>query len=105
MAAAKQVSAVKTSKGKDLDAFRSAHDKSFIVPKKIQEGLDALGESWEYEVEFLRRCNTSTTDLAAYRGQFAGYYVEVPLPGRAASNKRVWAGSKKFAAALRAKMG
>lgn len=84
--------------GKDLAAFRALHDKSYIVPLKIQEGLKALGENaWEYEVEFIKRCGLSTTDLAAYRDQFKDFFVETG--GR--NPKRAWAGSKPFAKKLR----
>jgi hypothetical protein len=88
------------AKGKDLETFRSLHDKSFIVPKKIRDGLAALGDSWEYEVEFLKRCSLANQDLAMYRDQFADFYVDTP--GR--NPKRVWAGSKKFATQLRERL-
>jgi len=84
-------------KGKDLDAFRAAHDKSFIVPKRIKEGLVALGESWEYEHEFIKRCGLSQTDFAKYRDQFSDFWLLVP----GQNPKRVWAGTKAFAAKLR----
>lgn len=85
--------------GKTLDEFRAAHDKSYIVPKKIRDGLAALGDSWEYEVEFIRRCGLSVTDLAAYRDpEFTEFYLEVG--GR--NPKRIWCGTKKFAEQLRA---
>ena len=88
--------------GKSLDDFRALHDKSYIVPKKIGEGLQSLGEhNWEYEVEFLKRCGLSTTDLAAYRDQFQEFWLETG--GR--NPKRVWAGSKGFAKKLREKLG
>lgn len=85
------------ARGRDEEAFRAAHDKSFIVPKKIQEGLESLGDSWEYEAEFMKRCALSTTDISQYRDQFADFFVETS--GR--NPKRAWAGTKKFAAKLR----
>lgn len=88
------------TKGKSLDDFRAAHDKSFIVPKKIRDGLAQLGESWEYEVEFMRRCGLSTTDLAAYRTSFQDHVVDIG--GK--NPKRIWAGTKKFATQLREKL-
>jgi len=84
-------------KGRDIDAFRAAHDKSFIVPKRIRDGLAALGESWEYEVEFIKRCQLDNTSFAAYREQFKDFYLE--LSGK--SPKRIWAGTKAFANKLR----
>lgn len=83
--------------GKDFESFRAAHDKNFIVPNKIKAGLAALGESWMYEAEFMKSCGISQTDFAAYRDQFAEFYVDVG--GR--NPKRVWAGTKAFANKLR----
>jgi hypothetical protein len=88
-------------KGKDLEAFRAAHDRAYIVPQRIKAGLDALGESWEYESEFTRRCGIAPQELPRYRDQFREFCVEPPR-GSASSPKRVWAGSKAFAAKLRA---
>ena len=90
----------KPAKGKDLEAFRSMHDKSFIVPKRIQEGLAALGDSWEYEADFIKRCAVSQTDFAAYRDRFAEFFLETGGSG-GARGKRVWAGTKAFAKKLR----
>lgn len=88
------------AKGKDIEAFRAAHDKSYIVPKKVKEALAELGDAWEYESDFVRRCALSQTDFAAYRDQFSDFYVE--LGGR--NPKRVWAGTKAFANKLRERM-
>lgn len=91
-----------TKVGKSLEEFRAAHDKAYIVPKKIRAGLESLGKhNWEYEAEFMRRCGLSTTDLAAYREQFLEFVVETP--GR--NVKRAWAGSKQFADKLRETLG
>lgn len=83
--------------GRGLTDFRAAHDKRFIVPAKIRAGLESLGESWEYEQEFLRRCGLSTTDFSIYRDEFSDFWVQVG--GK--SPKRIWAGTKKFAETLR----
>lgn len=81
---------------KSLEDFKRAHDKSFIVPSKIRAALKGLGpRGWAYEVEFIRLCGLSTTDLAAYRDQFEEHLVLVDRI------KRVWAGSPAFAAELR----
>jgi hypothetical protein len=88
--------------GKDLEMFRAAHDKSYIVPRRIKEGLTALGESWEYEAEFIKRCGLSQIDFAAYRDQFSDFYVETG--GTGGRGKRVWAGTKAFATKLRESM-
>lgn len=83
--------------GKDVQAFRELHDKSYIIPKKIKDGLAALGDSWEYEGDFMRRIGVSQTDFAAYRDEFMEFYVV--LGGK--NTKRVWAGTKSFATKLR----
>lgn len=86
--------------GKSLEAFRAAHDKSFIAPNRIREALAALGDSWEYEAEFIRRCGLSQIDFARVRDQFTDYFVETAGASRS-RGKRVWAGTKSFAAKLR----
>ena len=84
--------------GKTLEDFRSAHDESFLVPQKIKEGLEKLGEDgWEYENNFIKICGLATHNFSRYREQFEDFYVNVG--GRNA--KRVWAGSKKLAAKMR----
>jgi hypothetical protein len=89
------------AKGKDLEAFRMAHDKSYLIPRKIKAALEQLGDSWEYEAEFIRRAGVCQTDFAAYRDEFMEFCV--PVGGKNA--KRVWAGTKKFAAQLRERAG
>ena len=89
------------TKGRTLEAFKMAHDKSVLVPAKIKTGLAELGDSWEYEVEFIRRCGLSTGDFAAYRAPFLEHSVEIKASTNRGGTKRVWAGSKAFAARLR----
>jgi len=84
-------------KAKTLADFRAAHDKSFIIPQKIKDGLAKLGDGWEYELDFMRMIGVGTTDIAAYREQFADYFVLVG--GR--NPKRCWTGSKAVAAKMR----
>jgi hypothetical protein len=84
--------------GKNLTDFRALHDKSFIVPKKITDGLKALGDGWEYELGFLRLSGLSTNDLAAYREPFEEFIVIV----NGKNPKRVWCGTKALAEKLRA---
>lgn len=86
--------------GKDLEMFRAAHDRSYIVPRRIREALTALGDSWEYEAEFIKRCGLSQVDFALYRDQFTEFYVDTS-GGRSGRGKRVWAGTKTFANKLR----
>jgi len=87
----------KKLKGKNVNEFRSSHDKAFFVPKRIKESLAVLGESWEYEADFIRRCRLSNTDFARFRDEFIAFCVETS--GR--NPKRVWAGTVAFAAQLR----
>ena len=85
------------SMGRSLDEFRAAHDKGYIVPQKIREALEKLGETWVYESEFLKLAGLSTTDLATYREEFADFVV---IADRS-SKRRVWCGTLEFAANLR----
>lgn len=84
--------------GKGRDDFRALHDKSFIVPAKIRAAIAKLGKSgWEYEQQFMKLAELSTTDLAAHRDQFEDHIVTVG--GR--NPKRCWCGSKELATELR----
>lgn len=91
----------KKKSAKTLADFRAAHDKNVIIPNKINAALAAMAaegsESWEYEVDFLRRASVSTTDLAAFRQQFERHIVETT--GK--SVKRVWFATEKAAKAAR----
>ena len=90
----------KKAGGKDLEMFRAAHDKSFIIPRRIKDALAALGDSWEYEAEFIKRCGLSQSDFALYRDQFTDFFIEAGHTHRT-RGKRVWAGTKAFASKLR----
>lgn len=89
----------KKSVGKDLDAFRKLHDKNFKIPLKIKAGLAELGEAWEYEAEFIKRCGVSNTDFAMFREEFAEFWLEARSDSR--NSKRVWCGTAKLATKLR----
>lgn len=92
----------KTKAGKSVAAFRAAHDKSFIVPQRIREGLKKLGDGWEYEVDFMRVCGgLATTDIAAFRAEFSDFWFETG--GR--NPKRVWCATKELAKQLSAMAG
>lgn len=82
--------------GKSLSDFRAAHDKDYIIPRKIKAALQQLGNGWEYEVDFLRIAQVSTTDLALYRDRFVDNWLVVDRSG-----KRVWAGTKGLADEMR----
>ena len=83
--------------GKSIADFRAQHDKSFIIPKRIKEGLAMLGSGWEYELAFAKLAGVSLGDLGNYREQFAEFYIVI---GR--DSKRAWTGSKATAEAMRA---
>lgn len=89
------------AKGKDFAAFRAVHDKSYAVPKRIREALAELGESWEYEADLVRRCGVSHVDFAKFKDAFLEHCVETQRVNGQSHAKRVWAGTKAFAAKLR----
>ncbi len=91
--------AVKKSSGKDVESFRQLHDKSYRVPRIIKESLADLGDSWEYEADFIKRSGVSALDLSTFREQFSDHWIEVRTGGR--NSKRVWCGTVKFANKLR----
>lgn len=82
--------------GRSLSEFRATHDKSYIVPKKIRDGLAKLGEGWEYEMNFAKLAGISLSDLAAFRSLFEEHLVVVDR------TRRAWAGTKATAAKMRA---
>ena len=84
------------SSGRTLDDFRSVYDKDTIIPAKIRAALAELGESWEYESEFVRRAGLSYADLSAYRPMFEAHCIHIRR-----DDKRAWAGSPQFANRLR----
>lgn len=89
----------KKQQGKDVETFRQLHDKNFKIPKKIKDALAELGESWEYEADFIKRCSVSNTDFAMFRDNFTEYWLEAKSDNR--NPKRVWCGSVKLANKLR----
>lgn len=89
---------------KDLSAFRAAHDKNVIVPKKINDAFESMkkaGDEFEYEGDFVKRAGLSQTDLGAFREQFADHIVET----KGKSAKRAWFFDTKTAAAARKAIG
>lgn len=88
-----------TSAKKSLADFKSAHDKSFIVPAKLKAALEKIGaDAWEYETELQKLSGVPSQDIARFREQFNEYIVLVKQDGR---ERRVWAGSKALAAKMR----
>lgn len=92
------------SKAKTLADFKAAHDPNVIVPSKIRVALATIEkdgpENWVYELDFVKLAGISTTQLAAFRDQFAAHIVEAPAT-QGKSTKRVYFGNAKVAAKLR----
>lgn len=82
--------------GKSLADFRATHDKAFIIPARIKEGLKQLGDGWEYETGFAKMAGVSLLDLGHFRDQFSEFVVVVDRGG-----KRAWAGTPSVAARMR----
>ena len=74
-----------THAGKTLADFRALHDKDFIVPRKIKDGLRTMPGVWMHEIDFVRHAGVTLHDLGNYREQFAELLV-VPRDGR-----KIWA--------------
>jgi hypothetical protein len=94
------------SKAKTLADFRAAHDPDVMIPNRIRAGLAAIEkegpEHYLYGSDFLKLTGLSTTQLAAYREQFAAHIVDAPLSGSGGrSSKRAYFGNAKVAAKLK----
>jgi len=85
--------------GRSVEEFRAAHDKNFILPRKIKDALAKLGRGWAYEMEFVKLAGVSLGDLANYRGMFDQHIVLVER------TRRAWAGTKTVAEELREMIG
>ena len=89
------------TKARTVEEFRAAHDKSFIVPRKIKQALATLEkegpESWRYEAEMIKLCALSQVDFAPYRDEFADFWFMVG--GK--NPKRIWCCTKALATKLR----
>ena len=92
-------------KGKTLADFRSIHDKSVTVPRKIRAALDAMAkegaDNWDYEGDFIKRAGISQSDMGAFRGQFEKHVVQVG--GK--NPKRIWIATTRAAEKFRATAG
>lgn len=83
---------------KDLTAFRAAHDKNVIVPKKIRgcfEEMKKTGDAFEYDADFMKRAKISPAEISAFREQFAAHIVQTT--GK--NPKRAWFHDPKTAKA------
>jgi hypothetical protein len=93
------------AKGKDLDAFRQTYDRIAVIEQRIKRALAELGDSWEYEADFMKRAGIASVDWANRRSDYTAYVVLVKgNHGRGANGntRRVIAGTAKFAEKLRA---
>jgi hypothetical protein len=90
--------------GRTQAEFRALHDKGFIIPSRMRAGIKALGpDGWEYEAEFMKLADISTTDLGMYRDQFADYQAVATTTkssGGGVRKKIIWCGSVAFAKKL-----
>ena len=91
----REVDAAKPA-GKTLDDFRRLHDKSYIIPKKIQDFLKEMPDLWEYESEICKKAGVAPADLAPYRDQFEPHIVFLRR-----ENKRAWGKTPAIAASMR----
>lgn len=89
------------AKGKTLEAFVELHDRNTGLRRRVQLALEDLGDSWEYEGEFTRRCRISNSDWTALAQQIPAHVVAIgPQPGHP-RGRRIIAGTKAFAGKLR----
>lgn len=91
---------IERKSGKSLADFRAMHDKSFIIPTRIKEGLKQLGDGWEYEMTFAKICGVGLADLSSFRDEFSDFVVVVRRDG-----KRAWAGTKVTAQKMKEMIG
>lgn len=85
-------------RGKSLDQFKAAHDKSFIIEKRLKDALAELGEGWLYESELMRSARIGPGEITRLREKFAKFTLIV---GRRGKQKHVWAGTPALAKKLR----
>jgi hypothetical protein len=90
----------KPGSGKSLDEFRAKHDKSYIIPQRIESALSALGEGWEYEAQFAKIAGVSLVDLSVCRDNYSDHIVVLNRDGR-----RAWAGTPGVAKKMREMVG
>lgn len=98
-----------------LDTFKSLHDPTVIIPRKIQAALAKLARedvAFAYEatdarggsLTMTKRADVSTVHLAQYRALFADHIVKVPdQTGKRRGPRLVWFGDA--AVALEARGG
>jgi hypothetical protein len=93
----KSPKSVEPKSGRTLEDFKKAYDKNTYIPEKITSALKELGDSWEYESDFVRRSGVNYSDLGNFREMFSANVVYVKSNG----GKRIWCGTDSFAQKLR----
>ncbi len=88
-----------TAKRDPFTAFRDEYDDTVVIPRAIDAGLKALGEDFQGELAFSKRCGLSPIKFSAFREQYSAYWIEVRKTGK--SPQRIWCGTKEFAAKCR----
>lgn len=87
------------------DDFMKQHDKSYIVPNKIEAGIKKLGpKGWLYQNDFMKLCEvTNPQDFGTYCVPFEkDHCIAIAIGG--SKSKRAWAGSKELAERLRKRL-
>lgn len=95
-ATAAAIAPVSARPGRSLAEWEAKYDRADMVPRRIEAALAQLGECWEYEIEFMRRAQISSSDLARYRDRYLDHVVYVR-----AERRRVWVGSAEAAKKMR----
>ncbi len=90
----------KSPKKKTLAEFKSLYDPNVCIPAAIRAGFASLlaaegPEGWEYELDFMKRCDLNVTKLAQFRDQFEKHIVIVRPAGK--TERRIWFGDVKIA--------
>lgn len=99
------MSTKKAPKGRTLGDFNAEHNPDVRIPEKIRAALKSLlaegTESWEYELDFLRRVGpgVGNTNIGKYRPLFDKHIVTVRINGK--NSKNVWFADVKVATKAR----
>lgn len=90
------------SKGKTIADLRALHDKSVVMPNRINAAIAALaatGDSWAYEADFMKLAKPpiGAQDISKWREQFTDFWAEMPSTNGKSQIRRVWFATKKAA--------
>jgi hypothetical protein len=70
----------------------------YDIPTRIAAGLKKLGDRWIHEPDLVRLCGLNPQQFTPHSKGFKEFIVREPQGER---DKRVWAGTKAYAAKLR----